>query len=72
MKNVVIYKRTSSLANCGEDKDSHIRQEKTCGDYCKSKKWNVVASFYDEGVSGSVYPFRRDGFMDFYLSKFNI
>jgi DNA invertase Pin-like site-specific DNA recombinase len=67
MKNVVIYKRTSSLTNCGENKDSHIRQEKTCSDYCKSKKWIVAASFYDEGVSGSIYPFRRDGFMNLYL-----
>ena len=67
MKKCVIYKRTSSLANCGEDKDSHQRQEKICTDHCKAKNLEVTGVFYDEGVSGKVTVLKRDGFKELYL-----
>ena len=67
MKKCVIYKRTSSLANSGEDKDSHQRQEKICTDYCKSNKLEIVKVFYDVGVSGKISVLRRDGFKELYL-----
>jgi len=67
MKNCVIYKRTSSLTNCGEDKDSHQRQEQICIDYCKSNRLSIQAIFYDEGVSGKVSVFNRSAFRDLYL-----
>ena len=54
MKRCVIYKRTSSLANSGEDKDSHQRQEKICTDYCKANNLEMVKVFYDVGVSGKI------------------
>ena len=64
MKNCVIYTRTSSLTNCGEDKDSHQRQEQICVDYCKSNRLSIQAIFYDEGVSGKVLVFNRSVFRD--------
>ena len=67
MKKCVIYKRTSSLTNCGEDKDSHQRQEKICVDFCKTHKMDVCAVFYDFGVSGKVSVLKRDGFKQLYL-----
>ena len=67
MKKCVIYKRTSSLANSGEDKDSHQRQEKICTDYCKSNNLEMVKVFYDVGVSGKISVLRRDGFKELYL-----
>ena len=67
MKNCVIYTRTSSLTNCGEDKDSHQRQEQICIDYCKSNRLSIQAIFYDEGVSGKVSVFNRSAFRDLYL-----
>lgn len=67
MKKCVIYKRTSSLTNCGESKDSHTRQEQICLDYCKNNKLLPSATFYDEGVSGKVSVFNRNAFRDLYV-----
>ena len=67
MKNCVIYKRTSSLTNAGEDKDSHKRQEQACIDYCKSNQLEVDEIFYDSGISGKVSVFQRDAFKKLYL-----
>ena len=67
VKKCVIYKRTSSLTNCGESKDSHARQEQICLEYCKSNKFLVTAIFYDEGVSGKVSVFNRNAFRDLYV-----
>ena len=67
MTKCVIYKRTSSLTNCGDTKDSHLRQEKICLDYCKSNKFSVAGIFYDEGVSGKVSVFGRNAFRDLYV-----
>lgn len=47
------YMRTSSQANVGEDKDSGKRQLRAIKSYCKSKKYSLVETFYDENVSGS-------------------
>jgi len=67
MKKCVIYKRTSSMTNGGDNKDSHIRQEHACIDYCKSNRLEVHGVFYDLGVSGKVSVFQRNGFKDLYL-----
>ena len=67
MKSCVIYKRTSSLTNCGDDKDSHKRQEQICVDYCKSNNLSIQGVFYDAGVSGKVSVFNRKGFYGLYL-----
>ena len=62
----VIYKRTSSLTNCGEDKDSSKRQEEICRNYCLTNKLEPVAVFYDEGVSGKQPVLKRNGFQSLY------
>lgn len=67
MERCVIYKRTSSLTNCGDSKDSHQRQEEICSDYCKSNNLVIQAVFYDEGISGKVSVFNRLAFRDLYL-----
>ena len=67
MKKCVIYKRTSSLTNCGDGKDSHQRQEQICTEYCKSNNLLVQSVFYDEGISGKVSVFNRNAFRDLYL-----
>lgn len=51
---VVAYLRTSSPTNVGKEKDSDTRQLKTITAYCKSNKMEVVESFYDASVSGSL------------------
>ena len=63
-KSAVIYKRTSSNKNCGEGKDSGIRQDKTCTDYAKNNGYTHRKTFYDEGVSGSTNVYERPAFID--------
>jgi DNA invertase Pin-like site-specific DNA recombinase len=63
----VIYKRTSSLTNSGDDKDSSQRQEQLCFDYCYNHDLQVAATFYDEGVSGKISFLKRKGFKQMYL-----
>ena len=67
MNKCVVYLRTSSLTNVGDDKDSHKRQEQACIDYCKSNRLEVDGIFYDSGVSGKVSVFQRDEFKNLYL-----
>ena len=62
----VIYKRTSSLTNSGDDKDSSKRQEDICRSYCLSNKLEPVEIFYDEGVSGKQPVLKRNGFKSLY------
>jgi len=66
-KSAVIYKRTSSNKNCGEGKDSGIRQDKTCTDYANNNGYNISHTFYDEGVSGSTNVYERPAFIDLLL-----
>ena len=51
--NVVGYYRTSSSSNVGNDKDSRKRQKHSVETYTKSNGMNLVAEFYDKGVSGT-------------------
>lgn len=67
MKKCVIYKRTSSMVNGGDNKDSDKRQEHACVEYCESNGLEIHGVFYDLGVSGKVSVFQRDGFKDLYL-----
>ena len=66
MEKCVIYKRTSSLTNTGEDKDSSKRQEEICRSYCKTNKLEPIQVFYDEGVSGKQPVLKRNGFKSLY------
>ena len=66
MDKCVIYKRTSSLTNTGEDKDSSKRQEEICLSYCTANKLEPVQIFYDEGVSGKQPVLKRNGFKSLY------
>ena len=51
--NVIGYMRTSSQTNVGVEKDSGKRQLRTIKSFCKSKKYKLADTFYDENVSGS-------------------
>ena len=67
MTKCVIYMRTSSLTNSGDDKDSSQRQSKICLDYCQNNKLQVCQVFYDEGVSGKISILKRKQFKQLYL-----
>lgn len=60
----VIYLRTSSAANIGEDKDSEPRQRERCTACARKKKWKAVAEFRDPAVSGTDPLICRKGFAD--------
>ena len=62
--NVVGYYRTSSQSNVGEDKDTKKRQQNAVMNYASSNGMNVVAEFYDKGVSGTKEIPNRTSFMD--------
>jgi len=62
--NVVGYYRTSSKSNIGEDKDTKKRQQNAVMNYASSNGMNVVAEFYDKGVSGTKEILNRTSFMD--------
>lgn len=62
MKKAVSYYRTSSTRNVGEDKDSKKRQEASCDLFAKRNKYEVMNTFYDAGVSGSVNALDRPEF----------
>ena len=66
-KKAVIYTRTSSLTNSADDRDSKIRQEKLCRDYCQKSNFEVDAVFYDQGVSGTLSVFERNEFKEMYI-----
>jgi DNA invertase Pin-like site-specific DNA recombinase len=62
--NGVGYYRTSSQSNVGEDKDTKKRQQNAVMNYASSNGMNVVAEFYDKGVSGTKEIPNRTSFMD--------
>ena len=74
MKKAVSYYRTSSTKNVGEDKDSKKRQEASCDLFAKRNKYEVMNTFYDAGVSGSVNALDRPEFkrMIFWCEENNI
>ena len=59
MKKAVIYVRTSSMKNVGDEKDSDDRQIAKCVAYAEAndielmEEKNNLVTFYDEGVSGT-------------------
>ncbi|MAG87379.1 MAG: resolvase [Flavobacteriaceae bacterium] len=67
MKKSVIYLRTSSLTNVGDDKDSDVRQLESCNYYCEKEKLVVSGVFYDKGVSGKTSLFDRGKFKELYF-----
>ena len=46
----VVYVRTSSAANVGDEKDSEHRQISRCQAYATSKRWAVKQVFRDPAV----------------------
>lgn len=58
----VAYLRTSSAANVGADKDSETRQRQAITAFARSAGFELVASFYDEAVSGADHVAARPGF----------
>ena len=60
--NVVGYYRTSSNSNVGIDKDTKKRQQDAVMNYASSNGMNVVAEFYDEGISGTKELLNRPSF----------
>ena len=60
--NVVGYYRTSSNSNVGVDKDTKKRQQNAVMNYASSNGMNVVAEFYDEGISGTKELLNRPSF----------
>ena len=60
----VVYLRTSSAANVGEEKDSEPRQREKCKAWTGRKGWKVVAEFRDPAVSGTDALVLRRGFAD--------
>ena len=60
----VVYLRTSSSANIGDDKDSEPRQREACKIYVRGKDWQVKAEFRDPAVSGTDPLICRGGFAE--------
>lgn len=58
----LVYLRTSSAANVGQDKDSHVRQMQAIEAYAASAGVELVATFYDAAVSGVDAIETRPGF----------
>lgn len=59
----VAYLRTSSAANVGEDKDSHVRQSRAVEGYAKRAGYVIrEPDFYDAAVSGADAIDVRPGF----------
>ncbi len=58
----VLYIRTSSAANVGQDKDSESRQLNACLQHVKRKGYEVDGRFADPCVSGTDALFLRAGF----------
>lgn len=57
------YLRTSSQANVGEDKDSHLRQRREIEAFANARGIEVVEWFYDPAVSGDDNVTDRPGFV---------
>lgn len=58
----VAYLRTSSATNVGADKDSEKRQRAAVEAFAKAAGYEIVASYYDEAVSGADHVTTRPGF----------
>lgn len=58
----VVYLRTSSAANVGEDKDSEPRQRAKCNAYAGRRGLEVIQEFRDPAVSGTDPIITRAGF----------
>ena len=58
----VVYLRTSSAANVGDEKDSEPRQREKCKALTRRKGWKVEAEFRDPAVSGTDALVLRTGF----------
>jgi DNA invertase Pin-like site-specific DNA recombinase len=63
-KPAVAYLRTSSRANVGQDKDSDKRQRAAIEAYAKATGYEIVATYYDEAVSGADPVGDRQGFAE--------
>jgi DNA invertase Pin-like site-specific DNA recombinase len=62
-KKAVAYLRTSSAANVGADKDSHVRQLAAIRAYAKRASFEIVLPpYYDAAVSGADHIDQREGF----------
>jgi DNA invertase Pin-like site-specific DNA recombinase len=57
------YLRTSSASNTGPNKDSDKRQRAAIAAFAKANGYEVVAEYYDPGVSGADPVTERKGFM---------
>lgn len=64
MQNAVVYFRTSSLSNVGDDKDTLKRQKDAVETYAKKNKIQIVNEFYDKGISGTVSIHEREQFTE--------
>jgi DNA invertase Pin-like site-specific DNA recombinase len=62
VKTAVAYFRTSSAANCGEDKDSLKRQQDAVRAYAVAHSLEIVGEYYDAAVSGADPVMERAGF----------
>src|SRR6516164_4604721 len=58
----IAYFRTSSKSNVGTDKDSDKRQRAAVEGFAKANGYEIVAEFYDAGVSGTDPVAERPGF----------
>jgi DNA invertase Pin-like site-specific DNA recombinase len=58
----IAYLRTSSAANVGADKDSDKRQRAAIEAFAKSAGFELIATYYDEAVSGADQVSARPGF----------
>jgi len=60
--NAVAYLRTSSAANIGADKDSEKRQRAAIESFARRAGYEIVATYYDEAISGADPLDSRPGF----------
>src|SRR5215472_8201245 len=58
----IAYRRTSSAANVGSDKDSDKRQRAAIASFAKAHGYRIVDEFYDSAVSGADPVAERPGF----------
>jgi len=60
----VSYYRTSSITNCGPEKDSYKRQQDAVMSYAAQHGFEVIHEYYDAAVSGADPVTVRPGFVD--------
>ena len=59
---VVMYMRTSSAANVGDDKDSESRQRARCQEFADNRSMTIMQEYKDPAVSGTDPLICRPGF----------